>query len=227
MRKRLASVITASAMVTAAALMFAPAAGAASAPSFAGRGTVHPAVEAPDASVVLYDQNNNDAGTGVTSQNFEASFDIYDNSGADDFVATGGGWKIKQVTVTGVYYNGYGPAVSETVSVYKDAGGLPGALIKAKTKVGADTAGSFVIKLGKTGIKTGGAGTRWLGVVVNMDFSAGGQWGWETRSVQSGNGAAWQNPGNGFGSGCVTWTNLMTCLGYGPDFMFKLKGVQL
>jgi hypothetical protein len=41
--------------------------------------------------------------------------------------------------------------------------------------------------------------------------------------VQNGNGAAWQNPGGGFGV-CPNWASLEGCLGYGPDLLFALKG---
>lgn len=170
----------------------------------------------------LYSQNDNDGGTGVTSQNFEASFDIYDNSGADDFkVPAGFVWKVKSVDVTGVYYNGSGPAASEHVTFYKDASGLPGAAVADfPAAVGTDTAGSFSIPVAAKLKK----GTYWVGVQANMDFAAGGQWGWEIRSVQAGSLAAWQNPGDGFGTGCTTWGAMQTCLGYGPDFMFALGG---
>ncbi len=196
------------------------------APQASGKGhAVH--VAAP--GVVLYDQNSNDSGVGIVSQNFETSFDIYDAAGADDFkVPSGHKWKITSVTVTGVYFNGSGPARNETVTIYKDAGGLPGAQIKAKTKTGTDNFGSFVIKLGKKGI-IAPAGTNWVSVVANMDFSSGGEWGWETGLTQNGNPAAWQNPGDGFGSGCTTWGNMNSCigaLGEGPDFMFALGGKQ-
>ena len=224
MKVRILSIFTAGAMVLGAAALMAPAASAGRSPQATHHGLAKAAPHVP--GVVLYSQNDNDAGVGVTSQNFEASLDAYDNSAADDFTSTGGGWKIKNVTVTGVYFNGYGPATSETVTVYKDAGGLPGAVKGSKTKVGNDSGGSFSIGLGKKGIRVA-AGHYWVGVVANMDFSAGGQWGWETRSVQSGSPAAWENPGGGFGVGCTTWAPLMTCLGYGPDMMFSLGGRQL
>jgi hypothetical protein len=223
LRNRLARLITASALVAAAAFMVAPAAGAASVPSIAGKGTVGAAPQSIGGEVI-YDQNDNDTGTAVSSQNFETEFDAYDNSGADDFTLTATRTKVTHVVVTGTYYNGYGPAVSETVTFYKDAGGLPGARITRRTRTGTDSAGSFVIRLGKRGPRLH-AGTYWLGVVVNMDFYAGGQWGWETRTVQSGNPAAWRNPGDGFGTGCKRWGVMNKCLpGYGLDFMFKLTG---
>lgn len=54
-----------------------------------------------------------------------------------------------------------------------------------------------------------------------------GEWFWETRTVQSGPAAAWENPGNGWGPSCTTWAKMQTCIAdpnQGPDFMFALRG---
>jgi hypothetical protein len=177
---------------------------------------------------VLYDQNDNDSGIGITSQNFEASLDLYDNQGADDFkVPTGFIWKVTEVDVTGVYYNGPGPAPSVHVTIYKNKGGLPGSKVVADYPaiVPADNGfGSFQITL-PTGAKLQ-AGRYWVSVQANLEFAVGGQWGWEGRTVQSGQMAAWRNPGDGFGTGCSTWNYESTCIpsGQGPDKMFTIKG---
>ena len=181
------------------------------------------------AAGVLYDQSTNDSGIGITSQNFESSFDIYDNSGADDFnVPAGQVWKVTEVDANGVYYNGYGPATSETVTFYKNKKGAPGAVVAAVTATGSDSGGSFAISLGKKGVKLkGGAGgkTYWVGVVVNMDFGVGGQWGWENQSTVEGKPAQWENPGDGFATGCTTWAQENVCIPDGQgDKMFTLRG---
>jgi hypothetical protein len=175
----------------------------------------------------LYNQNDNDTGVGVNSQNFESQYDIYDNSGADDFaVPTGTIWHVTSVDVTGVYYNGSGPCRDETVTFYKSSHGVPGLVKKTVTVAGTDSGGSFNIPVT---VKLKGGATKpkkyWVGVVCNMDFGVGGQWGWETRSVKGGKyNGKWQNPGNGFGTGCVTWMDVQTCVGYGPDWMFAIEG---
>jgi hypothetical protein len=227
MRVRILSVLAATAMTVAIASSFAPAAGASAArpttPGFAHRGVVHAAPQGIGA--VLYDQYDNDTGVGISSQNFEATYDAYDDSGADDFkVPAGEVWKVKKVNVAGAYYNGTGPCRDETVTFYKNSGGAPGVVKATVTVAGLDTGGSFAIP---TAVKLkGGANgkTYWVGVVCNMDFGVGGQWGWETRSVQNGNTGKWINPGNGFGTGCTTWTDVQTCVGYGPDWVFSLLG---
>jgi hypothetical protein len=60
-----------------------------------------------------------------------------------------------------------------------------------------------------------------------MDFGVGGQWGWSTSSVRTNNGAAWQNPGDGFLTGCTTWGRLTSCIGaLDPDFAFIIGGTS-
>lgn len=200
-------------------------------PTSAGRAARLAIAGAAPGSVTLYDQNSNDAGSGTSSQNFETSFDAYDDQAADDFsVPSGHVWLVTEVDVTGIYYNGPGPAVSENVFFYKDSGGLPGSLVKRYSDLpGQDNgSGSFRIKLPTHArLKKG---HYWVSVQVNMDFSTGGQWGWEDSAVVNGDPAAWQNPGDGFGTGCTAYRYKADC-GLAPvkpdggtDQMFALKG---
>jgi hypothetical protein len=199
------------------------ASGASRAPSLVAHGTARVASPSvPEA--LLYSQNDNDSTIAISSQNFEASLDAFDDQGADDFTVPGGvRWGVKAVVVTGQYV-GSGPAASETVSFYRNSGGLPGALISSQTVTGVDNAGSFNMRL--PSLVRLRPGTYWVSVQANMDFTPNGQWFWETRTVQSGNGAAWQNPGDGFGSGCTSWASLLACIptAGGPDLMFALYG---
>lgn len=182
----------------------------------------------PDSpQAVLYDQTDNPSGAGTSSQNFEAAFDAYDDQAADDFVVPAGGWTIGEVDVGGSYFNGAGPATSANVFFYADSATLPGAAVAGGTYMnvpiasGAGT-GSFVLILPTP--LTLAPGTYWVSVQANMDFSAGGQWAWNDRTVQSNSGAAWQNPGGGFMSGCSpTWGRKTTCVaGSAPDNIFRL-----
>ncbi len=179
------------------------------------------------ANSVLYDQNGTDSGIGIVSQNFESSFDAYDAQAADDFtVPAGAHWGVKEVDVTGVYFNGSGPARDETVTFYKNSHGHPGAVLGTFTAAGADSFGSFVIDLGgKQALKGGHNGkTYWVSVVANLDFLAGGEWGWENQTSTVGNPAQWQNPGGGFGI-CSTWGAENECIPDGQgDHMFTLRG---
>lgn len=185
----------------------------------------------PSNLTTLYNQNSNDGGTGVDSQMFESTYAAYDDQGADDFVVPANTkWKVKEVDVTGVFFNGSGPATSENVYFYHDKGGLPGKLVASALNVaGTANGGSFAIKL-PTAVKLKGGlsgKTYWVSVQANCNFSkspACGEWGWEVNSVQHNNLSAWQNPGGGFGTPCTTWGTTESCIGYGPDFMFALKG---
>ena len=60
-----------------------------------------------------------------------------------------------------------------------------------------------------------------------MDISPGGQWGWQTRVVQSYSPFAWRNPGGGFGIGCTTWSSGGACdISSDPDLLFLLSGTK-
>jgi hypothetical protein len=216
-------------LTTAAILALSAAAASAAGPtmSSAGKGLkAFPPVAQADAASFLYVQNGTDSGIGIVSQNFETSFDIYDSQAADDFVVPAGhGWAVSQVLVRGVYFNGFGPANSEHVTFYKDAGGLPGmAVADFPAIVGTDNGtGSFMINL-PTAVRLR-AGTYWVSVQANLAFTVGGEWGWENQTTVVGNPAAWQNPNGGFGIGCTTWTTETTCIPDGQgDHIFALKG---
>jgi len=189
---------------------------------------LHAVHSTPRGLRTLVDQNENDTGIAIVSQNYDKSSAQYDSQGADDFsVPKGVTWVIKDVDVTGVYFNGSGPATSENILIYADDHGLPGELIaEVENLKGDDNLGSFSIDLGKKAIKLM-HGKYWLSVVANLDgVGNGGQWGWETNAVQNRKPAAWQNQGGGFGV-CQTWGVMQNCIGSygeGPDFMFELKG---
>jgi hypothetical protein len=234
-RSRVLNVVTTSILFAAAGVSFAPAAGAGSPTGPRGLHAGQTAVRGVPRSTerLLYSQYDLDEGTAISSQNFDNVFDAYDDAGADDFtVPAGHVWRIKEVDVAGTYRGTGGPTPSERVSFYADDNGLPGALIKAMTLTGTDNSGSFAIPFGALGpvrLKGGDSGrTYWVSIRANMDYFDG-QWFWETRTAQSGNGAAWENPGGGWGTTCSSWGRLTKCLphdGEGPDFMFALKGKQ-
>jgi len=178
---------------------------------------------------LLYSQNDNPGVQSTNSQNFEAANDAFDNELADDFVVPAGGWAIDNVTVAGVYFNGPGPAPNVSVTFYSNSGTLPGAPIGACTYpavVPVDTTGSFSINLSP--VCTLAPGTYWVGVVANMNFTPGGQWGWTDRTVTSNSPAAWRNPGGGFGTPCTAFGPRGAACGIdaaAPDQMFSLSGV--
>jgi len=180
-------------------------------------------------AAVLYDQTDFISTSGITSQNFEAINDAYDNQGADDFVipAVDGSWTIESVEVLGLYSDGGGPATSVNVWFYVDAGGLPGAEMFGALNV-VPTAGladgSFSIELNPPAVLP--EGTCWVSVQANQDFDPFGQWYWRERTVQSYAPSAWRNPGDGFGHGCISWTERLANCGVGQyaDLLFRLNG---
>lgn len=173
---------------------------------------------------VLYDQTDLGDGNGITSQNFEATFDAYDNQAADDFVVPAGvKWTVTKVSVGGQYTTG-GPAPSVRVTFYKNKAGLPQNVVADfPAIVPTDSAGNFDITLpSKVALKPG---KYWVSVQPNLDFLVGGQWFWNTRTVAANSGAVWQNPGDGFLTGCASWGPMATCLGQtSPDMSFRLEG---
>jgi hypothetical protein len=179
--------------------------------------------------VVLYDQTSGAGGASLTSQNFEALYDTYDNQGADDFVVTAPGWAIDLVENLGVYYNGTGPANSVNVFFYTNSGGFPGTLVEQRLNVTPTSGlatGSFVIPI--TPAVNLAPGTYWLAIQANLDYGVGGQYGW-TEHLPIGTASAWQNPGGGFGTPCTSWGyRVATCgvvgtAGY-DDFAFRISG---
>lgn len=177
-------------------------------------------------AAVLYDQMDNPAPTpgGVTSQDFEAAFDGFDAQAADDFVVPAPGWTVESVDVDGEY-SATGPAASFHVYFYADAAGLPGALEASRLDQSyTGTAGDASITLSPPVDLA--PGTYWVSVQARQDFNTAGQWFWDNRTVSANGGAAWQNPGGGFGTPCTTWGNKMTCLPTqnGPDQLFRLNG---
>ncbi len=197
------------------------------------RGVVHRVISSLPRVQTLHDQNSDDSGVAAVSTNFTHDFDSYDSYGADDFtVPAGHKWRIKQVEVSGVYGQNSRPAQSENISIYKDQNGLPGQIVaQCRELVGTDNSGSFAIRIPKNCkiLLTGGS-TYWLSVVANENNVCCTTWGWETRSSQSEQPAAWENPGDGFHTGCADWDVMAACLAkydVGPDFMFTLKGKDI
>ena len=178
-------------------------------------------------SQVLYNQNSDTNFAYVNSQNYISGSAADDDQAADDFIVPSGStWKVTEVDVTGCCSGT--ATITENVYFYKDKNGAPGKLVRHGSFINLSGTGnpSFAISLGK-GVKLK-AGHYWVSVVVNCDAADGCGWGWGERSAITNDPALWQNPGNGHGTGCTTWTILATCLGnaYAGDFMFELQGTS-
>ena len=164
-----------------------------------------------------YTNSAPDAGGGVTSQDFEETYDIYDNMSADDFEAPGSGEStICDVSITGTL-GGAGfsadPDSQIVLRVFEDDGGLPGAELYMESfpgTVDANNDGSFVLEL-TGGPSLMGGTTYWLSVQAKLNNDLAGQWFWSTAEDGNGEIYAWQNPGDGFGNGCVEWSPHTNC----------------
>ena len=203
---------------------------AAAAPAIAV--SVIPPIPAAPA-IILYDQMNNPAPTPppppsngvITSQDYEPKFDNYDSFAADDFVIPPFQiWNITGVDVIGESSEPPVPPDSFHVFFYTDSGTLPGTLVASR--IANPYSGFFSFFITLTSPVMLGEGTYWVSVQAREDFTSSGEWFWGNRLVISNSGAAWQNPGGGFGASCPTWGRKTTCLPTqnGPDQLFRLVG---
>jgi hypothetical protein len=179
---------------------------------------------------ILWNQYNNPATQpplSIGSQEFEPAFASLTDQAADDFVFTYPfNNVITGVRVMGEYSEGGGPASSFNVYIYGNGpGNLPGGLIAARfNRPYTGTPPDFTINL--VSLVTLGPGTYWISVQARQDFKAAGQWFWHNRTIQSNAGAAWQNPGDGYGTGCITWNRKNACMPdqVSPDQVFQVLG---
>jgi len=113
-----------------------------------------------------------------------------------------------------------------------DAAGIPGPPVPGcdypAIVPDSDTLGSYVLTLAPACVLP--AGTYWLVMQSNQDVNTAGQHFWSNRNAASNNPAMWQNPGDGFGTGCTSWTDFITCGvggGVAADLLFSLEGTVL
>ena len=186
----------------------------------------------PGTPHVLYDQNDNPAPTpgGIVSQDFEwGNTHPLDAYAADDFVVPAGQtWYVTQVMAVGEYDNGGIPADSFTVWFLRDEGTLPeGRVLDSRYSCTyVDAAGTFTITL-PTPIQLS-PGTYWVSVQASWFHFSQTVWFWDNRAGVSNSGAAWENPGGGYNTGCGTWGRKTTCVPTtnGPDQLFELIGTS-
>jgi hypothetical protein len=182
----------------------------------------------------LWDQYNNPATEpplGIGSQKFEPAMAAFDDQAADDFVVNVPPppifLYITGVRVMGEYSAGGGPAAAFNVYFYRnDAGHVPGAPIASfLNQPYTGTPPDFEIRWTPISIFPS-SGTYWVSVQAVQNFNPNGQWFWHNRTVQTNAGAVWQNPGDGYGTGCTTWNRKNACLPdqVWPDQVFQILG---
>ena len=180
----------------------------------------HPAVR-----TICTAQTANDSGIGIVSQNFEPMFDAYDARGADDFTLVHR-CTVREVDVNGQYFNGAGPATSVNVTFFRSqtSGDVGVVMRRRHEQAYTDPSGTGNFQIVLSAPVTFRPGTYWISVQANMDFAAGGEWGWNTNNTAKGQNSQWQNPGDGFATGCKKFKETVKCVpsGEGPDFSFAL-----
>jgi hypothetical protein len=189
-------------------------------PSLAAHGHASVARARPAALRLLYSQYGTPSGS-IPAQDFEIYYSTFDAELADDFTVTGGQtWKVQQLDVAG--FETGGPVTQATVVFYTDGGGSPDAFIAIRSSHNVtDASGALSIKFPAVTLPSG---TYWVGVAADMDFTFHGQWYGALQSAIAGNPAEWENPGDGFGTGCTSYAPL-TCLGFSNgDVVFDLMG---
>jgi hypothetical protein len=181
---------------------------------------------------VLYDQSGT-VGPGYVSQNFGSSTgDAYDNAGADDFVVTdANGWDVTQINAIAFPNTGGDPSTATwDVNIYPDAGGFPAAAPTCtySTLAGVYDAGTSTASLALPTPCHLDPGTYWVSQIVNLDYGVGGElfWGQDAAGTPYfGQEPAWENPGDGFGTGCTSWDLMNTvCGGLGANMLFQVLG---
>jgi hypothetical protein len=187
-------------------------------------------VIAPLEGNILWDQSDNASDTDIVSQDFiDVIFDTFDTRAADDFLIPDGFlWTIETVKVFGTFDNMTPDAVqSLDVVFFRDEGGFPGKRVRGcnfDDILPEDiTDPSFMIDLPTPCLLT--PGTYWMSVRANMLFIIDGQWFWNERTIQTLSPFVWENPGNGFGTGCITFSYAQAeCGADFPDLTFQLMG---
>jgi hypothetical protein len=162
----------------------------------------------------------------MNSQDYDPLRDQWDSMGADDFIVPDGvDWSIEGVDVKGDCVGDCSEAVNLGFYANESSSNLPGTLLCDRPRE-RDLTGSpdFVVELSSPCEL--GAGDYWVSVQSKMIVQTG-QWFWNARTMASGNaGAAWRNPGDGFGTGCVNWGRRTECgsANSDPDNVFRLRG---
>ena len=150
---------------------------------------------------MLFEQLANvSAEGGITSQDFEASYDQYDAEGADDFVVPAGEtWTIDQIIILGT--GPTGPIELANIRFYEDNAGMPGTMLYEYLDVVSIPSVDANLDCAITPTEFT-EGTYWLGVQGDIEFGVYGQWFWNRQLAPTiGYEFYWKNPGDGFGYG--------------------------
>jgi hypothetical protein len=218
------SVAVACALLTAGLGLLAPANGAAQAqPS------------ASPMSDLLVDLYGNPGQSYISSQNFAAVLDAFDDRAADDFIIDrDGNWRITAGEFGGEYrqvaQDSDRTVEAINVQIYADASGMPGPLMYQATvaPTGGLTTGEFSLALSPGPVLQGHV-RYWVSAQA-IKQTTGGTWVWRERAGEPfGLESVWRNPGNVGGHGCTTYKYRVTVCerGIDHDLRFRLYGTEV
>ena len=176
-------------------------------------------VPALASGAVLYNQTDNATTSNHGSNDWIAPNEGFTDQIADDFIVPSGqSWQISGVDVLGI-----GDPASPTIDIfiYANAGSLPGAELFRQSVVATNEPDYSVAVSGTPNLNPG---TYWISV-QQTGTEVGTAWYWMERSVQSGNPAAYRNPGGSSVATCTAWSVRSTCFPSSPpDELFRLSG---
>ncbi len=208
MRRRALPVIGLSLAALAVGTALAPSVGA----SIADRGTLNGSAgisSGVQPSAACVSQRDNDNGKAVVSQNFEHERIKFDTWAADDFTLAKP-CTANEIDIDGQYLGGSTKARSFNVTFYTNSKqNRPRSIFKVmRDQAYTNSDDTFRITFGEAVLLP--EGTYWVSVRANHHYSGGGLWGWLTNNTVRGAASLWLNPGDGFATGCTTWTKTTT-----------------
>jgi hypothetical protein len=198
--------------------------------------------------IVLWDQPLSAANImAYVDQDF-TDFDTFDAFLADDFTNTAF-WVIKTIYVPGDSWNGSPPltcATSLNFYIYTNSSGVPsgypdgglgglGSPVWSLSVLPSDP--QVTLSLGVGGYLTVvtlnlttpialPTGTYWLVFYPEMSFGSCGQYGRQVSDTTNGYQGKWINPGDGFGLGATSWTDMGVIGPSQTDLAFRFEGIE-
>jgi hypothetical protein len=160
---------------------------------------------------ILYDQITTAPFGFAPSRDLPPEMDAFDSAGADDFLVDDpAGWSV------GRFNFGAFPTPNATfaIHIYADAGGLPGpTAVCTYTGLSGSLHGVDRVRVPLPTPCDLPQGTYWVSFVGDpgTPLTWGAQFPVLLPPFFSGAPARWQNPGDGHGSGCTSWTNVQNC----------------
>jgi hypothetical protein len=176
------------------------------------------ALPAVASAAVLYDQTVGAAG-GTVPSSAHSTPAPGDSAAADDFIVPPGAiWFLSSVDVEG---QAASPQAANAV-LFTDAGARPGTEFFRQGGIPFPSGSAQSLSL--SGVPPLPPGHYWISVYTTSSSSG---WSWRRQSAAFAFPAVWENPLNGEGTGCLTFTPLTQC-GFtaadGTDLVFRLDG---